>query len=270
VAITNSCAHGSQVTISASATGPPRRSWRHAESRVGPKPTIISGPSNNLENNQPRDWELRPRGRGGARKKPRPVLFLCQPCDSRVTPPPQAEVGVGSLPGHMCAQMPPCALIPLTFESHFCKGNDRCSGPCLHPGHPAVSCLSVFFQDKWRARCSLVLRYQPFLGWASVPSRLTDAFVFDGLSALLHKCIYGDRKDIEATIVPTAPCHLSFTDGPRVTQGQTELPQDHRPGSFHRLMSCPMNNLQPAGRAASQSSTTSLFSTFWNDNSPLL
>lgn len=148
MAITNSCTHRSQVTISASPTGPPRRSWRHAEPGVGPKPTIASGPRNNLENNQPRDWESRPRGRGGARKKPRPVLFLCcQPCDSLVTPRPQAEVGVGSLPGHMCAQMPPCPPIPFTFESHFCKGNDRSSGSCLHPGHPR-SVLPLCFLSK--------------------------------------------------------------------------------------------------------------------------
>lgn len=74
MAITNSCAHGSQVTISASPTWPPRRSWRRAEPGVGPTPTITSGPSNNPENNQPRDWERRPGGRGGARKKPHPVL----------------------------------------------------------------------------------------------------------------------------------------------------------------------------------------------------
>lgn len=122
---------------------------------------------------------------------------------------------------------------------------------------PIPQCPASLFSLKMKktARHSLVLRYRPaFPGLGlSLLTGLIDDFVFVGLSAYTWPCCINvmERTLRASSIVPTAPCHLSFTHASRVKQGETELLQGHRPGSFHRLMYCPMNNLRAAGRAVS-------------------
>lgn len=102
-----------------------------------------------------------------SQKEAPPSAFLrCQPCDSRV------GVWVGSLPGYMCAQMRPWALLLLQFESHFCKGNDQCWGPRLHPGqcpHPSAGSSLCFLSRRSGGR-GVPLSLGTSLSWAGLQS----------------------------------------------------------------------------------------------------
>lgn len=103
--------------------------------------------------------------------------------------------------------------------------------------YPTVSILSVPL--KMRRRLP-VLKYRPFLGWASVSSQgslmplsLLVCLPIHGLAANRAKFIHGNPK---ASRAHCSHCPMSLATHTRsgVKQGQAELPAGQRPGSFHQ------------------------------------